>query len=234
MELERGTLEGWIRSDLLGLEEQDREKEARAAEKQKKAISEKAPLEEVPTTTAKKGRRRRIPQDESLLFRRTPSFFYGVEAGPTFSIINAIGNSFSGIGVVAGADAGFYLGDDLPLRIEILYNLLSGVDGSGNQVSFGFLDIGASLAYHLNSFEFYGRLSYGLGISVSNLPGSLGSSFTSVTDLSSVWAGAGVGYRFTVSAMTKITARLNYSLSFLQSPFSFQTIGLIFLFDLQG
>ncbi len=224
VELEKGSLEGWVPANLLGLEEQDREQRAQTPAKVEGTT---APL------VAKKNRR--IPKDETLLLRREPSFFYGVGAGPLLSIINAIdGNSFSGIGISAGGHVGFFLGPELPLRIEVLYNGLSGADARGNGANFGFVDAGASIAYHLSPIEFFGKLSYSLGVSVSSLPGTLNNSFTSVSDLSALWIGAGVGYRFTVSDLLKITTRLSYNLSFLQSPFTFQTIGLLFFIDLQG
>jgi hypothetical protein len=228
VELDRGMLDGWVRADLLGLEEQEKEKEAWEKNKE-------APAPDSAKRVGKKSRRLIIPQDERLLFRRTPSFFYGAIASPHFSLIQATnGTGFYGVGGAAGGDVGFFLAPDFPMRIEVLYNYLSGFDSTGNFASFGFLDIGSSIAYRVNAFEIYGRLSYGFGLAVSNLPGTLGTTFNSVSDLGCVWAGAGVGYRFTVSEVLKMTARLHYQLSFLQSPFTFQTIGLVFLFDLQG
>ncbi len=218
VELEQGGLEGWILQDKLSRPGQE--------------VKKKAPAETVGTV---KPRRRRVPKDEELLFRRQPTFFYGVNAGGVYSLINAFdASSYGGLGFSAGGHFGFFLNPVLPLRIEVGYTSLIASDSAGVPVSFGFLDVGASLAYELKDFEFFGKIHYAIGSSVSALPGALASAFGEVSELGGIWVGAGVGYRFPASGMVRFSTRLGYHVSVGNSVFAFNTFRLSLLLDFEG
>jgi hypothetical protein len=226
VELESGNMEGWVLTERLNLAEQDRELEKERLAKEKQGLNAAAPAK-------KKGRR--VPQDEALLLRRQPSFIYGLNGGGTYSFIGAIDNtSYSGLGFTLGAHFGVFLNPRLPLRAEFVYGSFSGASATNTSASFGFLEGAASLGYEFKAFEIFGRVHYAFASSVSNLPGTLNTTFTSVSDLGGFWAGAGVGYRLSQSDFASVLLRLGYSFSLSQSPFSFHTFRLSLYFDLQG
>jgi hypothetical protein len=218
VELEQGGLEGWILQDKLSRPGQDVEK--------KSAVEVAEPT---------KRPRRRVPKDEELLFRRQPTFFYGLNAGGLYSLINAFdATSYGGFGFSAGGHLGFFLSRTLPLRIEVGYTSLLASDSNGVAVSFGFLDAGASLSYELKEFEFFGKVHYAFGSSVSALPGALASAFGAVSELGGIWVGAGIGYRFPSSNMVRFSTRLGYHVSLGNSVFAFNTFRLSLLLDFEG
>lgn len=228
VELQSGTLEGWVVKQRLNLEEQSREElleESRRAEGKPKSARELAP----------RARRSRVPKDEGLLLHRQPTFFYGPNAGGVFGIIGAATDSFSGMGFSAGGHIGIFIGRDLPLRFELSYLSLNGLGQvTAVPVSFGFMDAALSLAYQVNDLELVARAGYAFGMGVSTLPGALNTAFGSVSELSSLWVGAGLGYQFTFSEITHMTVRAMYGVALIQSPFTFQTIGIQALLDFQG
>lgn len=236
VELEQGSVEGWVQKGQLNLEEQKREAEAEA---EAEAAGEEVPRKKVTRPTKKRAAllrsRKRVPKDEGLLLRRAPSFFYGLNAGSGFSLVRAVdGNVFQGIGFTGGAHVGIFVGREFPLRFDLGYTYLNMVDGTGFPVGFGFLDIGVSGAYNVNDIELFGRVHYAFGMSVTDLPGTLANEFDSVSQLGSIWLGAGAGYRFAISDVTHLTVRGSYSLSLIQAPFFYQLFAITAILDLQG
>ena len=235
VELEQGVIEGWVKEGFLNLEQQQKEKKKResiGADGFPPPVDPKKAGEAVP---AKKRAKLRVPKDEGLLLYRQPTFFFGAHGGGTYSIIPAInGSTFSGAGFSLGVHVGTFLRQNIPLRIELGYSNQGGADASGNPASFAFMELGATCGYLYEGFEFFGRLHYGLAISVSNLPGGLNTTFGPVSDLSSLWIGAGAAYRIPVNEMSNLSIRGLYSMSFLQSPFIFHMLGLQMVFDVNG
>jgi hypothetical protein len=230
VELEQGNIEGWVRQDFLNLEEQRREQEQRERRKREGvAAVENAPRNTIP----RKRNRLRVPKDESLLLGRKPTFFFGVHGGGAWSITNAIsGSSFTGLGFSLGGHVGTLLVKDVPVRFEVGYTSVGGQDAAANEGTWGFIDAGLTGGYQVDDFEFFARVHYGYAVSVSNLPGGLNNAFVSVSDLSSLWIGGGIAYRVMASELTNLSVRGMYNLSFLQSPFGFQTFHLQLVFDL--
>ncbi len=227
VELEQGSLEGWVRQDRLNLDEQDKEK---AKEKPKKRIRE-IPFD----ADQAKPTRARVPKDESLLLGRKPSFFYGVGASGNYGLIRSPedGRFYAGPGFSAGANVGMYVDRSLPIRFEMLYTTLTGASSDGFVAGWGFVQAGFSGAYNIDNIEIFGSMHYAFGISISDLPTD-GPLFNSPSDMSSLWFGGGVGYRIPLSPLTSLTSRAFYSISFSQAPFNFQILGVMFLIDLQG
>ncbi len=228
VELQSGTLEGWVVKQRLNLEEQSREElleESRRGDDKPKNARELAP----------RIKRSRVPKDEGLLLRRQPTFFYGPNVAGVFSIINASTDSFTGMGFSAGGHVGTFLGRDLPLRFELTYLSLNGLgQATAAPVSFGFLETALSLAYQVNDLELVARTGYAFAMGVSTLPGALNGSFGAISELSTLWIGGGIGYQFTFSEITHATVRAMYGVGLIQSPFVFQTIGIQALLDFQG
>jgi hypothetical protein len=234
VELEQGTVEGWVRQDRLNLEQQAREQEASKS---------KASKPEKITTQSPKLRRRarlRVPSDESLLLHRETSFFFGLHGGVNWGLIRAVDGateySYSGLGFTAGGHFGIFLAKQIPVRFEVAYTALSGSDSTTGNTTLGagFVDLGATLGYLIDDFELFANAHYGLGVSITSLPGGLNTSFPRGSSFNSFFVGAGAGYAMLRSDLTNITARAYYSISFLQNPLGFQVVGLQLVFDVKG
>lgn len=244
VELEQGTMEGWVRQDRLNLEEQQREQEASKAKKKSDAVVDKEKTKtETVTTLAPKPRKRarlRVPSDESLLLHRETSFFFGVHGGMNWGMIRALDGAteyaYSGMGFTAGGHFGMFLAKVIPVRFELTYTNLSGADSTTGNTTLGagFADIGASIGYLVDDFELFANLHYGFGVSITSLPGGLNTSFPKGSSFSTFFIGAGAGYTFLRSELTNVSARAYYSISFLQNPLGFQSAGLQLVFDMKG
>lgn len=234
VELDSGMVEGWLPQSLLTLGDLSSAR-ARPRSRPRSQALEADPESEAETVSEVKPKklRRRVPDDEQILLRRKPTFFYGPNLALNYNLIAAAGgSSYAGIGYTAGAHFGFYLQRDFPLRFEIAYMVVSGSDAS-NTIDIGFINAGVSAAYHVNNVELFARVLWAFGASVSNLPGSIG--FTgAVSELGGPWMGLGVGYKMALSPMFQLTGRLGYQLGLNQSVFGIHVIGAQFLLDIQG
>lgn len=162
-----------------------------------------------------------VPQDEGLLLRRKQSFFFGAQLGGNYGIITPPepnNLTYSGIGLLGGAFAGFYASDNFPVRLEINYSQITG--GSPDDPAllvFGFLEIAAVGSYRLGALEVFGGAQYNLGISINELPtvNFLPSEPVSTpADVSSPAVQVGAGYHFKVGKDLDVSARVRYLIHF--------------------
>ncbi len=233
VELEQGNIEGWVQQDRLLIEK----KAAPPKSAERKTVQNDSSSASPPPSPRKKARLR-VPSDESLLLHRKTSFFFGVHGGGLFGITHGYdgpsGYLFTGLSFSGGVHGGFYLRRDVPIRFELAYTNLTGTDAGSNEAGFGFIDAGASVGYAMDEFEFYGNLHYAFAISVTSLPGTLGTRFGSVSSLGSLWIGAGAAYRFYRSALVDVSVRGAYAISFLRNPLGFQTLTVQLVLDMKG
>ncbi len=178
-------------------------------------------------------RRVKVPTDEGILLRREPTFFYGVQAGGGLAILDAgvvSANFFQGPAVYAGGHVGYFLSRAIPVRLEIQYNLMSGTEPTGKiaPINVGFLQTGLAISYLVDQFEIYGGISYGFGISVSNIDPKI--KINSPMDFSSLYFGGGLGFSIPLSEISNLILRARYDISASSTPVGFQSIsGLIYL-----
>lgn len=212
-------IEGWIDSRLL-----------------KKPKTPKPVATETPRD--KKGppknlRRGAVPKDEALLLRRDPSFKYGVYAGPIFSIMShQYGDgTYSGMGFTGGGFLGLYLDKEILIRGEVGYAAPTGA-GEDGTLSFGLLDIGVTAEITLDRLVLFGSLRYDMGIGIGDIPRTV--ALTAASDLNSVWADFGGGFKFPVNEVTALVIKGRYGFSFLRAPVAFQTFGAILYLEIIG
>lgn len=226
VELEQGSVEGWIRIDALN---------RRARGEDVEEESDSVRIEEEEEDAEPRPRRKKkiaVPQDEGLLLRRDSSFFYGLQAGGNFGILASETTDYMGPGFMAGAHIGFFLDRNIPLRFEVGYLSLSGTAEDDTQISIGFLESSVAFSYFIEQFELFGALSYAYGMNVSNLPTDLLS--FEAADFSKLFGGGGIGYQFSLGEVTDLTLRARYMISFGQDPVMFQTFALQFYFSFRG
>jgi hypothetical protein len=208
---------GWVLEEELDLSADDAAAESLQKEEKAEGVVKRKKL--------------RVPEDEQILIRRETTFFYGLQAGPNFSIISAASNGlyYNGIGFLGGGYLGTFLGKNFPGRIEVNFNQRNGAnanDASTTGLSFGFLDVAAIGSYTMKAIELSGGLQYSFGLGLSQVPS--GTVLQTAQDLSSAAFVLGAGYRFTGGQGLDYLVRLRYDLLFNQNVFTFQTIAVLF------
>lgn len=231
VELESGDISGWISESAL------KSAPVKNGNLPPETHSEDDNLEVevIRKKKSKEAREARVPKDEMALLSREMSFFYGVHAGGSFSIINVdqLSDSAMGFGMTFGAQGGFFLSPRIPVTLELAYSSLQGTLSTGQPVGFGLLDIGAIVSYEFKEFEIHAGFKYSIGMSITSLPASV-TSVQSPMDVSSPWAQLGVGYRFTIGDQIFLVARARYGISLFRTPIGFQTIGGAAYLEIRG
>jgi len=226
------TIEGWVAVDALTTRSKEVTKEEiETGEGRQLAEDEKN----------EKKLRIRIPRDEGILFGRTPSFYYGLQVGPHFDVLDPeIGDRASGIGLSAGALVGVFLSPEFPVRAEFGYTMLN---GSGEQVSsvgtvstskttLGFLNAALIGAFRFDRFEIHVGGEYAYGVSLSDLPGS--QQAKSADELSSGYILGGLGYFAPIGEVTSLSLQFRYSYSLTHGPLRFHQFSLLLGVNLNG
>lgn len=204
---------------------------------------------------AKPPRRQRtravLPEDESLLLRRKPSFFFGVNLGGNFAIIQPAQpvnpGTYTGIGFLAGGYGGFYLQDNLPVRLEVNYVQMNGSDPNiasaadptlADSLSYGFLEFAVVPALTFNQLEIFAGLGFALGISIGDTPNGFapnpGEEITASADLSSLTGQVGAGVSFELNRDTQMVLRGRYTIHIDTSPILFMGFGVVAAIQLRG
>jgi hypothetical protein len=219
------SLEGWI--NVSTLKETDNDE-----------VTEDTKPKSVPATVRKRKHTVQVPQDELSVLKRDPTFVYGLQLGANYSFITTNQNSYlyQNPGFAAHLEAGLFLTREIPLMLQVGYSVISGVSASdsASNISFGFLDIAVIPTLVADPFEFFAGVQYSLGIGINSLPLPAGVAITSPSQLSSVWALGGVGYRIPLGYYSQLAFRLKYSMSFIQNPFAFQTITACVALEFRG
>jgi hypothetical protein len=180
-----------------------------------------------------------IPQDESIVMHRAPSFFYGIQGGANLGIIQEATNGayYYGIGFIGGGYIGLFLDRDIPVRLEINLTQVNAVGtlsaGGTAGLGFNYIEAGLVPAYRFGNFEVFGGITYSLGIGIGYVPPNI-SLPDGATDMSSLGAEAGVGYRFQINPDFFLAIRARFLFDFLRSPFANQSAGLMVAFEFQG
>jgi hypothetical protein len=227
VELETGSIDGWVRIDSLNKRARGEDVDDGSSERIR--IQEGEEEVDVPRPRS----RIAIPKDEGLLLRRDSSFFYGVQVGGAFAITQSASTDYFGIGLVGGAHLGFYIDRNLPMRVEVSYLQQNGAAQDGTFIDLGFIDTALSASYVIDRVELFGAIGYAYGISTSDIADT-SVTFESPSDLSTVFAGGGVGYAFPIGEVTDLAIRARYMFGFLQTPVAFQSITLQFYFQFRG
>lgn len=225
VELESGTADGWVRIDALN-------RRARGEDVDEGSSGKLRITEEEESGETRPRSKIVVPKDEAVLLRRESSFFYGLQAGGNFAIIQSDATDYMGIGLVGGAHLGFYLDRAFPARLEVGYLQMAGTSVDDFPLNFGFIDTSVSVGYLIDRFELFGSFSYALAVSSSEVPADI--KFGEVSELSSLYGGGGLGYTFPMGEVSDLAIRLRYMLSFLQQPVALQGISLQFYFQLRG
>lgn len=215
VELEDSTEEGWVRENSVDLESDGEEPEPEVVERPrpKKLV---------------------IPQDEGILIRRDPSFFYGGQAGLVWSVIDIETDplTYVGPGFMAGLQAGTYLQNNIPVRLELSYTAVGGNDANEIHAGFGLFDIAGSASYQWDPFEVFLTLQYSMGIGILDLPAR--TAILEASEVSTLWVLGGVGYRFNFGGITSVVVRGRYGRSIATSPVGFQTFSLLAYLEVRG
>lgn len=221
VELEDGTVQGWVSEDALSEASKGNEK----AEAPKGTAKEEE--EEEPATRVRPSNRLRVPKDEGLLLRRELSFLYGVQLVPELDIMQTDIDTdvYMGMGYTAGVLVGYFVNPSLILQVEGNYGVVRGVGNTnGQELVFGFFEMNFQVRYLIERIELFGGAQYSIGLSVNDVPPALG--LTAASDLSSLYALAGLGYRAPLTEVLTLAIRLRGGLSFMQAPVSIIRIGL--------
>jgi hypothetical protein len=214
-----GKLEGWIPADAL--ESSEGEVDDGSPHKSKRL----------------RPKRIQIPEDEKLLLKRERSFMYGIFGGGTMAFITSVVTQpvYSGFGFVGGGEVGLFVGDNLPIRVELgisQYNGTASQDPLNLNFGFNFLDLNVVPTYYLGSFEGFLGLGYSFGLGVNQIPSQI--QLVSARDLSTLSGQGGVGYHFSIGYQSDLLVRLRYQALFARSPFVFQAVCLIVALEFQG
>ncbi len=237
VELEGGeTLDGWIREEALQIRTSQGARGSRTP-------ADLPDLEH--PDRVEKHDRVVVPQDEAILLHRNPTFLYGLEGGMNYGIVKVAndtsGTSYAGLGFVGGGYIGLFLTPTLPIRLEVMLSQINGTSnyavagsttGTGVNYGFNFLDVAVIPTLLVHPFEFFAGLQYAFGLGLSYAPP--GVNINGAGDLSSLGVQGGVGYRFNIGYNTDLSLRLRYELSFQQTPFVLQAIGLLIAIEFQG
>lgn len=191
-----------------------------------------------------------IPPDEGLLLRREPSFYFGVQLGGNFAIIQPAQtiteNSYLGVGFLGGGFIGFYLDNNIPLRFEVNYLQFAGTDpndvtgsqGGLNKLNYGFLEIAVVPAILVGDFELFGGIGYALGLGIASDPQNFspnpGEELNSPADLSSLSGHVGAAYTFSLSRDILMSLKGRYTIHFKTSPILFMGFAGLVSFQLRG
>ncbi len=233
VELVQGSVTGWLPVSAAPKRFQDESPSAGDDEDEDGKSLRRSDDTEENEQTYRPLRRVKVPSDEGILLRREPSFFYGIQAGGGGAMLDAgvvSADYFVGPAVWAGGHVGYFLSRAIPVRFELNYNLQSGAEPTQKiaPISIGFVHVGASISYLLEQFELFGGLSYGMGISVSDIDPKI--KIAGPQDFSSVFFNVGAGYIFPLSDITNLAVRLRYDVSFNRAPVGFQSVsGMIYL-----
>src|SRR5688500_13022204 len=153
VELEDGSIEGWVRTEALNRQargDDDGDDEDEASDKKAKPDEPEEPPPQRPRTRVS------VPKDEGLLLRRDPTFFYGLQAGGGLVVMvpAAVESTFIGPGFGVGAHLGYYVDRNIPIHVELGYSQLTGSDEKTppDTIQFGFLDIAAIATYSIGGF----------------------------------------------------------------------------------
>ncbi|MEZ4752124.1 MAG: SH3 domain-containing protein [Bdellovibrionota bacterium] len=192
-----------------------------------------------------------LPQDESLLLRRKPSFFFGVNVGGNFAIIQPAQpvnpGTYTGLGLLAGAYAGFYLQDNIPVRIELNYLQMNGLDPNiasaadstlADFLTYGFMEVAIVPALTFSTLEIFAGIGFALGISIGDTPNGFqpnpGEEITAASDLSSLSGQVGAGVSFELNRDTQMAIRGRYTIHIDTSPILFMGFGVVASLQLRG
>lgn len=243
VELEDGTVEGWVPREVLNRsareslpedsrKDVDEEEDEDVPPKPNRRRSDEPDDDEAVVTRPRS--RLRVPKDEGLLLRRESTFFYGIQAQGGLSMLqtDVSTNVLSGISFGGGAHIGYYVSNNIVLRLEAGYLLTNGSDPDGTiiPISIGFLDSALSVSYYIDNFELYAGVGYLFGISISDLPAGLKTSIAGASDLSTAIGEGGAGYRIPISDVTGLVIRARYTFGFIRSPVGVSVIqGMAFL-----
>ncbi|MBY0370873.1 SH3 domain-containing protein [bacterium] len=234
VELENGVMEGWVPENSVSAG--DLSDSPRGLRPRPETLTAQEPDEAAPPPVkGKKRRSRRVPEDEEILMRRKTSFFYGAAAAVNYAFINASdGTQFTGMGFGVGGHIGFFADKDIPMRLEIGYLDIGGIDDTARQVHFGFIEAGVSVAYQSNGLEIFAKALWAFTANISNLPTNLNNTSLPMSAYGGPWLGAGAGYRWELSQLLSLTARGGYQFALMSNTFSYHVIGAQFLFDIRG
>jgi len=233
VELVQGSVSGWLPVMAAPKRFQDTTSGGDGDDEDKQDKLRRSDETEENEAVYRPSRRVKVPSDEGILLRREPTFFYGVQAGGGASILDAgvvSADYFMGPAILAGGHVGYFLSRAIPVRFEINYNLQSGSEPTQKiaPISIGLVHVGASISYLLEQFEVFGGLSYGFGVSVSDIDPKI--KIAGPQDFSSIFFNVGAGYIFNLSDITNLAFRLRYDVSFNRAPVGFQSIvGMIYL-----
>ncbi|MCB0405390.1 MAG: outer membrane beta-barrel protein [Bdellovibrionales bacterium] len=192
-----------------------------------------------------------LPEDESLLLRRKPSFFFGVNLGGNFAVIQPAQpvnpGTYTGVGFIAGGYAGFYLQDNVPLRLEVNYLQMNGSDPNiastadpslADSLNYGFLEFAVVPALTFNTLEVFAGLGFALGISIGDTPNGFqpnpGEEINAASDISSLSAQVGAGVTFDLNRDTQMAVRGRYTIHIDTSPILFMGFGVVASLQLRG
>ncbi len=226
VELEEGSIQGWVL-------QKDINRRARG-EDVEEAGDEKFQVDEGDEKVKRIRPRGKIsvPKDEGLLLKRDSSFFYGVQAGGSYGILQSTSTDYMGIGITAGGHLGFFLDRAVPMRLEVGFTQLAGTSNQDVGITIGCVDAAASISYMIDRFELFGTLSFLYATGVSNLPKDI--NIAAAADLSNGYGGGGIGYVFPVGEVTDMAIRARYLISFGADPLANQLIALQFFFSFRG
>lgn len=227
VELESGSLEGWVFAGHLD----------RATREGGSEPEGTMPEEPDPSDRARRLRPRPrlvVPKDEGLLIRRERSFFYGVQTGFNFNVLETNIDDFFylGGGFGVGAHVGMYLIPDIPFRLEMFYTLAQGTNDNGELIQVGFFDTALVATYAIDRFEIFGGAQFSVGLSLNDISPSI--QLGAPQDLSAIYVVAGAGYRVPLGEITTMVVRARYAFSFLRAPIGVQYGGAFVYLEFGG
>lgn len=241
VELEEGSIEGWLPKDTLNKAARNELPPVEGDEASEKLPvrrrSDVEPDEEDEEVLIRPRSRMRVPKDEGLLLRRDPLFIYGLQVtgGLSMQVPDYTTEEYMGPAFGAGAHAGYFLTRNLPVRAEVGYLLQSSSDSTGNSISIGFLEFAGSVSYMIDEFEIFGGAQYLYGLSFGEAaPPALNKLIVGPEDFSSIYIMGGLGYRIPVSDVTSLNLRGRYSFSFLRAPIGFSLFTLQAFLEFRG
>lgn len=227
VELEDGTVEGWIKSSDLNRGLSPKESRENSLNETQEGTDET----EKPRAVRKKVP---VPKDEGLLLRREASFFYGLQGGGNYSYLQSLVQDYPGIGFEGGAYFGFFLDENIPIRFEASYVQMNGVAGNGDMLKVGHAEGAVNLGFQVDAIEIFGALSYARALNINDAPPEIKTSIGAPGDLSSVYGGGGVGLRYPMSEITDFVARARFMMSFYREPVAFHCFALQLGFQFRG
>lgn len=228
VELEEGSVTGWIELKTLSKKEPTEEKEEDQPEKN--VIKVRKPKKKRKTIA--------VPSDEGVLLGRQSTFSYGFFAGGhiDFMSVETPQDSLTGYGFMGGATLSFVLDPTFRLRTELDYAVHSGANTTSKILSLSFLDLSVSGEIPLGAaFYVLGGLQYSLGVGIDNSDSVASvTSLASASDVSGLWGLAGVGYKFSAGETSSLSIRARYAGAFMTSPVGFHTFGLQAVWEIEG